>query len=237
MPMHWFQCYQSLTTAKRYIMLGDTMPEKQSRHNLIFTAQSSTLAIQHPLCTIASHCKLLFSSTNQPTLQQLQALTNKELRHQVFNEFFQRWKTDQTRTLIGREHSLLACYRHVQTVDPTRLSSYLKVLSAGDAIHMARLRFNRARLNQSLHKRARSSTDKCPHCPTEVESPEHLLLHCPRYAKARYDCHVAISHHMPYHLCLASLLGSHDRLVSATAIHTTPVIKLLSKFTHHPTNP
>ena len=180
-----------------------------------------------------NHCvplQLLFFDTNQPTLQQLQALTNKELRHQVFNDFFQHWKTNHTKTLIGGEHSLLTCYQHAQTVDPTRLPSYLKVLNAGDATHMARLRFNRARLNQSLHKRARSNTDKCPHCPTEVESPEHLLLHCPRYAKARHDCHAAISQHMPYHLSLPSLLGSHDRLVSATSLHTAPVIKLLSKF-------
>jgi hypothetical protein len=230
MPLHWFQCYQSITTARRYIMLGDTPAEKQSRHSLIFTAQASTLAIHHPLRTLASHRKRLFSDTNPPTLQQLQSLSNKQIRHHVFNEFFQRWKVDHTHTLIGRQHSLWACYNTVQTVDPTRLPSYLKVLGAQDATHMARLRFNRARLNQSLHKRARSNTDKCPHCPSQVESPEHLLLHCPRYAKARYDCHTAISQHMPYHLSLASLLASHERLLSTTSMCTAPVIKLLSRF-------
>ena len=53
---------------------------------------------------------------------------------------------------------------------------------------MSRLRFNRARLNESLHHRHVCSTNKCPTCPDVTETVEHITMFCPRYDAPRFKC-------------------------------------------------
>ena len=230
MPLNYFQCYLSITTAKRHIMQANDAAEQQRRYSLIFTPQSYTLPIMHPLRNIASNCRFAYIGSNPPSLQQLQTTTNKTLRQHVFNRFYHDWKLDQSTALIGNTHSLLPFYKDIPTLEPTKLPSYLKVLNTTDATTMARLRFNRARLNQSLHHRSRSDTDMCPTCGNANESVEHILMHCPRYAKARYDCQVALSYHTPYVLSLQSILGSHQKLVSTTSMLTSHILNILATF-------
>ena len=58
---------------------------------------------------------------------------------------------------------------------------------------LSRLRFNRSRLNQSLHKRHCAVTDKCPTCPDQVETVEHVVMSCPRYGALRFVCFCKLS--------------------------------------------
>ena len=53
---------------------------------------------------------------------------------------------------------------------------------------MSRLRFNRARLNQSLNKRRVSASDKCPSCLVDVETVEHVVMFCSQYERLRFRC-------------------------------------------------
>ena len=53
---------------------------------------------------------------------------------------------------------------------------------------MSRLRFNRARLNQSLNKRHVSATDKCPTCGDDTETVEHVVMFCSRFQLLRFRC-------------------------------------------------
>ena len=71
--------------------------------------------------------------------------------------------------------------------------SCLTSLSPSDASVISRLRFNRARLNQSLHKRRISPTDKCPTCVDAVETVEHVVMHCPRYDAFRFACFCSLA--------------------------------------------
>ena len=70
----------------------------------------------------------------------------------------------------------------------TSLPSYFRVLSPSVASIVSRLRFNRARLNQSLNKRRISATDKCPTCGDVVETVEHVVMFCSRYELLRFRC-------------------------------------------------
>ena len=70
----------------------------------------------------------------------------------------------------------------------TSFPSYFRVLSPSVASIVSRLRFNRARLNQSLNKRRVSASDKCPTCGDVVETVEHVVMFCPRYDVLRFRC-------------------------------------------------
>ena len=53
---------------------------------------------------------------------------------------------------------------------------------------LSRLRFNRSRLNQSLHKRACVHSDECATCKNNIiETVEHVLMRCPRYDQQRFS--------------------------------------------------
>ena len=81
----------------------------------------------------------------------------------------------------------------MRVMSNTSLTSSLHLLSPSDASIVSRLRFNRARLNQSLHKRHVSPTNKCPTCPDVVETVEHVVMSCPRYDALRFHCFCALS--------------------------------------------
>jgi hypothetical protein len=63
--------------------------------------------------------------------------------------------------------------------------AYLARGQPADTAVRARLRFNLARLNQSLHRRNLAPNPFCPHCIGHRETPEHVLLECPAYDRMR----------------------------------------------------
>ena len=79
-----------------------------------------------------------------------------------------------------------------EPVRPSSSSSYLFLDPRPIQVLRARLRFDAARLNFSLHKRRQVPSPRCAHCssirPYAVfvdESVHHVLLDCPRYEEAR----------------------------------------------------
>ena len=72
---------------------------------------------------------------------------------------------------------------------------------------ITRLRIGHTRLNAHRHRLGLTDTPHCPWCPTQLETPEHLLLHCPRHHSHR----VALLHSLSLlHIrrpTLAVLLG------------------------------
>ena len=51
--------------------------------------------------------------------------------------------------------------------------------------HRARLRFDLARLNASLHRRCSVASPHCPECAGVPETPAHVMLVCPRFEAHR----------------------------------------------------
>ena len=164
---------------------------------------------------------------NTPSLQAITCTTNKKFREDAFNQFYQEWRRDQSNTMITDTHSLLPFYTTLSLPDPLHLPSYLSHPNTRDATTFARLRLNRARLNQSLYARNRSDTDECPTCRNTSESIEHVLM---RYGRARYDCKFALSYHSPLTLTLPLVLGSHPTLTSKTSEKTKTILNILSIF-------
>ena len=88
--------------------------------------------------------------------------------------------------------------------------------------NMSRLRFNRAKLNQSLFKRHRALSQFCPTCEDDVvETVEHVVMHCPRYDVSRFNCFCELHHITGFPPLLSSfpfpfLLGVFPRTVSVT---------------------
>ena len=71
---------------------------------------------------------------------------------------------------------------------------YLTALHPSLASTISRLRFNRSRINHSLHKRSCTSTDVCPTCQNNTtETVEHVLMRCPRYEHLRFDLFLDLS--------------------------------------------
>ena len=72
---------------------------------------------------------------------------------------------------------------------------------------MTRLRIGHTRLNAHLHRLGMTDTPHCPWCPTQPDTPEHLLLHCPHH---HFHC-VALLHSLSalrlHRPTLADLLG------------------------------
>ena len=72
---------------------------------------------------------------------------------------------------------------------------------------ITRLRIGHTRLNAHLHRLGMTDSPHCPWCPTQLDTPEHLLLHCPRHHSHR----VALFHSLSVlHLnrpTVADLLG------------------------------
>jgi hypothetical protein len=65
------------------------------------------------------------------------------------------------------------------------IPAYLIHDTPSNASLRARLRFDLARLNASLHRRGQEPHPTCPRCLAPQESPEHALLHCPAYQAPR----------------------------------------------------
>ena len=106
------------------------------------------------------------------------------------------------------------------------LSPYLLVDGKPLACHRARLRFNQARLNQSLHMRHLTASPFCDTCPDVEETPAHVLLDCPRYTVARRSCSLHLES-LGLQLSLNVLLGE---VASLSQSRQTEVLRLTGKF-------
>jgi hypothetical protein len=105
------------------------------------------------------------------------------------------------------------------------LSPYLRLDPKPLTIHRARLRLDRAKLNGSLADRCLVDSDRCPHCPSKRESPDHLLLICPRYRPARQKLSSLLRKH-DLKLSLSLLLGEYPSKVR----QNKEVLKALRRF-------
>src|SRR5690242_17441077 len=82
-----------------------------------------------------------------------------------------------------------------RTCSDIKIPLYLSILDANLSSTISCLRFNRPRLNQSLHRRACAPSTECSTCLNNTpETVEHILMHCPRYDIPRFDlfCHLSL---------------------------------------------
>ena len=194
LPIPHLQQYHSILFARRYITQATTQTEAQQRYNHMFNRQDNT-PLYHPYSAIAIRCKSI-NTQHTATLQAIQHATSKQLRDAVFNRFYTQWYQAQQPTAPQPDpHSLFPCYINKTICTDTSIPSYLQILHPNTSSIVSRLRFNRARLNQSLHKRSRSITSMCATCINTPETVEHVVMQCPRYDTIRFQCLCALSSH------------------------------------------
>ncbi|KAG0710347.1 hypothetical protein GWK47_002516 [Chionoecetes opilio] len=87
------------------------------------------------------------------------------------------WDTDVTDTL---QYISLGRIRH-----DTRHHWWTHSPSRALDTAVTRLRIGHTRLNAHLHKLGMTDDPHCPWCPTYLDTPEHLLLQCPRHHSHR----------------------------------------------------
>ena len=199
LPVPYIQLYQSLLFARRYINQAPSAEQQQQRYDQLFKQHPHfdllAQAPSDPLYHIAVRCRSITCSITS-TISQLQQAQTRQLWDAVFNQYYHVWYSSQhpnTRTSPDNTHSLFSCYVAMDVMSDTSLPSYLRLLSPSNASVVSRLRFNRARLNQSLNKRRVSSTNKCPTCPDVIETVEHVVMSCPRYDSIRFSCFCALA--------------------------------------------
>src|SRR4051812_23407032 len=71
--------------------------------------------------------------------------------------------------------------------------SFIRLELRNTAGFRSRLRFNVANTKQQQYKRQLCASPDCPTCPGTIDSIEHIFLHCPRFAAARYQCETALA--------------------------------------------
>jgi Reverse transcriptase (RNA-dependent DNA polymerase)/Endonuclease-reverse transcriptase len=194
LPVDYMQLYHSLLFARRHILQATLPQQQQQRYDQLFKHQPYfDIMLQSPsdpFYHIALRCRDMSCSLTS-TLAKLQQASNEQLWNAVFNKFYRVWYSSQhpsTRNSPNDTHSLFTCYLSMRVIKDTSLPSYFRLLSPSNASVISRLRFNRSRLNQSLHYRRVLTTNKCPTCPDEIETVEHVVMSCPRYDVARFAC-------------------------------------------------
>jgi len=80
------------------------------------------------------------------------------------------------------------------------IPSYLDIDDKPTAATRARLRFNFCNLNGSLHNRQLIRSPACS-CGAAEESPEHVVLACPRFEMARHALQVELGLLQTEHHC------------------------------------
>ena len=91
-------------------------------------------------------------------------------------------------------------------LDPRRcLSTHSPNRALDTAI--TRLRIGHTRLNAHLHRLRLTDSPDCPWCPTQQDTPEHLLLHCPRHHSHRVMLLHSLSALHIHRPTVADLLG------------------------------
>ncbi|MPC54104.1 hypothetical protein E2C01_048011 [Portunus trituberculatus] len=85
-----------------------------------------------------------------------------------------------------------------------------RTYSPNRALHTAvtRLRTGHTRLNAHLHRLGMTDSPHCPWCPTQPDTPEHLLLHCPHHHSHRVALLHSLSAIHPHRPTLTDLQGS-----------------------------
>ena len=199
LPIPYIQIYHSILVARRWINQATSQQEQEERFKQIYQPSPYfdllSLHPANPLCQIALRCRSI-TSPHSASLSALQKAKSSQLWDAVFNHFYHTWHHSQhpsTRQSHLETHSLFSCYASMSSLPNTSLPSYLSLLSPSDASVLSRLRFNRSRLNQSLHKRRCAVTDKCPTCPDQIETVEHVVMSCPRYDVLRFVCFCKLS--------------------------------------------
>ena len=76
---------------------------------------------------------------------------------------------------------------------PAGPSRYLLCDSSPVASRRARLRLDRSGLNESRFRRRLAPSLLCPDCKVFVDTPEHVLLHCPQYDQVRHRVQSTLS--------------------------------------------
>ena len=109
------------------------------------------------------------------------------------------WKMPIARMGVGHPHRLALIVSKAEWLCDTRHSGHLKMIHVCEfqadlpmnlrydvqPAPRTRLRFNQARLNHSLFLRSLVASPFCEDCPQEPETPEHVLMWCPRYMVER----------------------------------------------------
>ena len=239
LPIPYLQIYHSLLFARRYINQVPSPQLQQERYDLIFKHHPNhdllASAPMDPLCQIALRCRTMTCPITSD-MSRLKQATSRQLWGAVFHRFYHVWYSSQhpnTRTSPDNTHSLFQCYVSMPVMTNISLPSYFLHLSPSDASVVSRLRFNRARLNQSLNKRRVSPTDKCPTCLDVVETVEHVVMSCPRYDILRFACFcklAAITKQPPLtsSFCFPLLLCSFPPHV--TTAHANQFMRVIATF-------
>ncbi|MPC23572.1 hypothetical protein E2C01_016628 [Portunus trituberculatus] len=69
------------------------------------------------------------------------------------------------------------------------------------------MRIGHTCLNAHLHRLGMTDSLHCSWCPTQPDTPEHLLLHCPRHHSHRVAILHSLSAIQPHRPILTDLLG------------------------------
>ena len=235
MPLREFQQYLSVIFARRFVMLATDAADMSARFSQLFVRNACHLPRNHPLSIIASRCHAV-SCSYTSSLSALRGATNDQLRQAVFDRFFDRWWRAQhpLTAAVPDPHSLFQCYLHCDHTRPLTchqsLPIHFTMLSTHQATTLSRLRFNRSRLNQSLHSRHLSSTDICPKCNRSSETVEHVLLQCPAYNNIRSDCTRALTFLLGRPPSLSVFLGSFPPSVSSSSRVARIALSFVSTF-------
>lgn len=198
LPIPYLQLYHTLLFARRYIKQASSASQQRERYQQLFSKslfEITSLLPTNPLFPIAVRCRIM-SCPITSTIPRLLRARSDQLWDAVFDRFYHEWYRPQhpsTRTSPDNTHSLFPCYELMPVMPNNSLPSYFRLLSPSVASIVSRLRFNRARLNQSLNKRHVSPSDKCPTCLDVVETVEHVVMSCPRYDAARFACFCHLS--------------------------------------------
>jgi hypothetical protein len=191
LPLRYLLIYHSLLFARRYINQAASQQEAQQRYHDIFNAPPLVTyqSNYHPMTHISSRCQSI-RNTLTATYISFTRATSKKIWSMVFDHFYQQWYISQhPSNPMPDPHSLFPCYILSPTCSDFAIPSYLSQLQPHLSSIVSRLRFNRARLNQSLYKRARVQSDICSTCQNNtIETVEHAIMHCPRYDLIRFQC-------------------------------------------------
>ena len=196
LPLPYLIIYHSILLARRYIQQASSPHDATQRHRDMFMPNSVFLLStpSDPMRYIATRCQFIpdpITSTSDSIL----SASSKQIWSMVFGHFYHVWYTSQHPSNPHADpHSLFPCYLHMSTCTNNTLPTYLTTLHPSLSSTISRLRFNRSRINQSLHKRACVTTDVCSTCQNNTsETVEHILMHCPRYDQLRFHLFCELS--------------------------------------------
>jgi hypothetical protein len=196
LPLRYLLIYYSILFARRYINQATTEQDAQQRHHDIFIAAPfATYASSfHPLTNISIRCQIIRHALTA-TYASFTRASSRRIWNMVFDHFYQQWYYSQhPSNPFPDPHSLFPCYIHAPTCTDFSIPLYLSQLHPNLSSIISRLRFNRARLNQSLYKRAQVQSELCSTCQNNtIETVEHVVMHCPRYDLIRFQCFCDLS--------------------------------------------